>query len=99
LVLSNVEGIFTANPCEDPSAKRLAGVGALEALKRVATAGKSASGRGGMASKIEAVALAAQCGSHVVVASGLLVTGQNPASAAGVAQKMVELLKVSPNSP
>lgn len=34
-----------------------------------------------------------------VVASGPLVTGQNPASAAGVAQKMVELLKDSPNSP
>jgi putative intracellular protease/amidase len=28
-----------------------------------------------------------------VVASGNLVTGQNPASAAGVAEKMVELLK------
>jgi glutamate 5-kinase len=72
LVLSNVEGIFTANPFEDPSAKRLACVEDLEALKQVATAGKSASGRGGMASKIEAVALAAQCGTHVVVASGLL---------------------------
>ena len=34
-----------------------------------------------------------------VVASSLLVTGQNPASAAGVAQKMVELLKATPNSP
>ena len=28
-----------------------------------------------------------------VVASGNLVTGQNPASAAGVAEKMVEMLK------
>jgi len=28
-----------------------------------------------------------------VVASGNLVTGQNPASAAGVAQEMVELLR------
>jgi putative intracellular protease/amidase len=31
-----------------------------------------------------------------VVASGRLVTGQNPASAAGVAQKMVELLESKP---
>jgi putative intracellular protease/amidase len=31
-----------------------------------------------------------------VVASGNLVTGQNPASASGVAEKMVELLKPSP---
>ena len=72
LVLSNVEGIFTANPFEDPSAQRLVCVEDLEALKQVATAGKSSSGRGGMASKIEAVALAAQCGTHVVVASGLV---------------------------
>lgn len=34
-----------------------------------------------------------------VVASGPLVTGQNPASATGVAQKMVELLKATPNLP
>ena len=34
-----------------------------------------------------------------VVASSLLVTGQNPASAAGVAQKMVDLLKNPPKSP
>ena len=33
------------------------------------------------------------------VASSLLVTGQNPASAAGVAQKMVDLLKNPPKSP
>ncbi len=31
-----------------------------------------------------------------VVASGKLVTGQNPASAAGVAQKMVEILETKP---
>jgi putative intracellular protease/amidase len=31
-----------------------------------------------------------------VVASGRLVTGQNPASAAGVAEKMVEMLKGQP---
>jgi len=31
-----------------------------------------------------------------VVASGRLVTGQNPASAAGVAQKMVEMLESKP---
>jgi putative intracellular protease/amidase len=31
-----------------------------------------------------------------VVVSGQLVTGQNPASAAGVAEKMVELLKERP---
>lgn len=31
-----------------------------------------------------------------VVASGKLVTGQNPASAAGVAQKMVEMLRAKP---
>lgn len=34
-----------------------------------------------------------------VVASSLLITGQNPASAAGVAQKMVDLLKNSTKSP
>ena len=33
------------------------------------------------------------------VASSLLVTGQNPASAAGVAQKMVDLLKNPQKSP
>ncbi len=34
-----------------------------------------------------------------VVASSLLITGQNPASAAGVEQKLVDLLKNPPKSP
>ncbi|MCS6266229.1 MAG: glutamate 5-kinase [Vampirovibrio sp.] len=71
VVLSNVEGIFTANPFDDPTAKRLPFIHELEELTRISTAGKSKSGRGGMSSKLEAAQLAAQCGTHIVIATGL----------------------------
>jgi glutamate 5-kinase len=71
LVLSNVAGIYTANPFEDATATRLSYVPAVEALWNVNTAGKSSAGRGGMASKLESTALACHSGVHVMIASGL----------------------------
>jgi glutamate 5-kinase len=71
IVLSNVEGIFTANPFEDTTAKRLPFIHELDELTHIRTAGKSKSGRGGMSSKLEAAQLAAQCGTHIVIATGL----------------------------
>jgi glutamate 5-kinase len=71
VVLSNVEGIFTANPFDDPTAQRLPLIHELEELHRISTAGKSNSGRGGMSSKLEAAQLAAQCGVPIVIATGL----------------------------
>ena len=71
LVLSNVEGIFTANPFEDPTAVRIPLISQLEELSRINTAGKSQSGRGGMSAKLDAAHLAAQCGVHIIIATGL----------------------------
>ncbi|MFM7389451.1 MAG: glutamate 5-kinase [Vampirovibrionales bacterium] len=71
VVLSNVEGIYTANPFEDVTAQRLAFVPNVDELIHVNTAGKSLAGRGGMASKLDSTAVACHSGVHVVIASGL----------------------------
>ncbi|MEE4639586.1 MAG: glutamate 5-kinase [Wenzhouxiangella sp.] len=75
LLLSDVDGLYTADPAADPSARRIATVDALtpeiEALAgEVAAAGL---GTGGMKSKLAAARIATDAGVHVVLASG-----QNP---------------------
>jgi glutamate 5-kinase len=71
LILSNVEGIYTTNPFEDPTATLLRYIPALDALRQVDTTGKTLFGRGGMASKLEAAEMASRSGSAVIIASGL----------------------------
>jgi glutamate 5-kinase len=71
MVLSNVEGVFTANPFTDPDAKRLTYIPELANLQQVETTGKTTFGRGGMASKLQAAELACLSGTSVVIASGL----------------------------
>lgn len=70
VILSNVEGLYTANPQTHPQAKKLSLIEDWGALA-VDTSGQSALGRGGMASKLEAARLASFCGLDVILASGL----------------------------
>jgi glutamate 5-kinase len=70
IVLSNVEGIYTANPFEDETAERLTYIPDLSLLDSVKTQGKTALGRGGMASKLQAAALASLSGANVIIGSG-----------------------------
>ncbi len=71
VLLSDVDGLFTADPRRDPGAELIPEVReitpAIEAL-----AGQAASGdaRGGMATKIEAARIATSAGCHVLIADG-----------------------------
>ncbi len=71
VVLSNVDGLYTADPYKDASAERLSYISDLSALDGIDTSGKTSLGRGGMASKLQAAELASLAGTHVVIASGL----------------------------
>jgi glutamate 5-kinase len=71
LILSNVDGLYTANPFENPKAKRLGYIATLAELKTIETQGQSSLGRGGMASKLEAARLASLCGVPTVITTGL----------------------------
>lgn len=74
ILITNVDGVYTANPVRDPHAVRLREVDQIEQLLTVNTDGQSELGRGGMITKLEAAQLASVCGvsTWVTNPSGLL---------------------------
>ncbi|MGE0200423.1 MAG: glutamate 5-kinase [Candidatus Melainabacteria bacterium] len=70
LILTNVDGIYTANPLEDPEARKIDCIDGLEQLQEINTAGQSTMGRGGMSTKIEACRIAAMSGVNTLIISG-----------------------------
>ncbi|MEB3245592.1 MAG: glutamate 5-kinase [Vampirovibrionales bacterium] len=70
ILLTSVDGIYTANPASDASATKLGGVQSLSALKQISAQGGTAYGRGGMAAKLEAIELAVKSGVRVTVCDG-----------------------------
>lgn len=73
VLLSDVDGLYTADPAHDRAAERLGVVRRIDA-RIVAMAGggtSSGMGSGGMASKIAAARIAASAGSDLVIVSGL----------------------------
>lgn len=73
VLLSDVDGLYTADPSRDPKAERLAEVTRIDARIRAMAAGESSSGMGsgGMASKIEAARIANAAGAALIIVSGL----------------------------
>lgn len=71
VILTNVDGIYTENPANNPNAEKISLIGAFQDLQRIETAGRSMLGRGGMTSKLEAARIAAISGLHTYIASGL----------------------------
>jgi glutamate 5-kinase len=69
VILTNVDGVYTANPDSNPNATRIARIGGLDHLASISCAGTSSLGRGGMASKLEAARIAAFCGVTTVIVS------------------------------
>ena len=71
IILSDIDGLYTADPGQDPAATRLGRVDAITP-EIIAMAGGSRSGwgRGGMASKIEAAKVATASGVRVTIARG-----------------------------
>jgi glutamate 5-kinase len=72
VLLSDVDGLFTADPSRDASATRIARVERIDArIEGFATAGSaSGMGSGGMASKIAAAKIATSSGVDLVIVSG-----------------------------
>jgi glutamate 5-kinase len=73
ILLSDVDGLYTADPTRDANARHIADVAHITA-EIEAMAGESASGvgRGGMASKLIAAKIATNAGTDVVIARGAL---------------------------
>jgi glutamate 5-kinase len=72
VLLSDVDGLYTADPAKDPNAKRIEIVTKIDkhiaAMAGVGTS--SGMGTGGMASKIAAARIANAAGAHLVIVSG-----------------------------
>ena len=68
IILSDVEGIYTAEPSK-PGAKLIKTVDSVTSELKESLNGKSKSGRGGIQSKIKAAEIATSCGIPVIVAN------------------------------
>jgi glutamate 5-kinase len=71
VLLSDVEGLFTADPNKDPQAAFIGQVGEITpAIEAMAGASASAVGSGGMTTKILAAKIAVAAGCHMCIAAG-----------------------------
>ncbi len=72
VLLSDVDGLYTANPHSNPDARHIDEVRRIDAdILAMADAGSgSGMGSGGMASKIEAARIACGAGAHLAIISG-----------------------------
>lgn len=70
VLLTNVGGLFSANPSRDPNARRLSEVEVIDDALLALASGGSLGGSGGMLSKLEAARLAVGEGTAVLIAGG-----------------------------
>ncbi len=71
MLLTDIGGLYTADPTRDPGAKLVPLVTHIDAaVRRLGAVTRSNLGTGGMVTKIEAAALATASGVHVVIADG-----------------------------
>lgn len=72
VLLSDVDGLYTADPRRDPSAQRIPAVARIDAriVAMASPVSSSGLGSGGMASKIEAAKIATASGADLVIVSG-----------------------------
>src|SRR5262245_56793703 len=71
VLLSDVDGLFTDNPRENPKAEFLPEVQEITPDVLALASRKSARGRGGMATKLEAARIAMNSGGIAIIANGL----------------------------
>ncbi len=69
VILTNVDGVYSDNPVNNPDARQISRIESLEELSAITCSGTSALGRGGMASKIEAAKIAGLCGVKTIITS------------------------------
>jgi len=72
VLLTDVDGVYDADPRSNPGARLLSRVDAAETALSGAGGARSAASRGGMRSKVEAASIAARSSCHAVIASGRL---------------------------
>nr|WP_277998452.1 glutamate 5-kinase [Sphingomonas liriopis] len=71
VLLSDVDGLYDANPHTNPQAQHIARVERIDAVAGMADAGSaSGMGSGGMVSKVAAARIATGAGAHLAIASG-----------------------------
>ncbi len=72
ILLSDIDGLYTANPHRDPEAKLVPEVARIDARIRAMadTGSASGMGSGGMVSKLEAARIAQRTGAHLAIISG-----------------------------
>jgi glutamate 5-kinase len=72
ILLSDIDGLYTANPQRDPDATHIAEVARIDARIRAMadTGSQSGMGSGGMVSKLEAARIATSAGAHLAIISG-----------------------------
>jgi glutamate 5-kinase len=71
VLLSDVDGLYTADPSADAAATHIAEVAAITPeIEAMATGSVSGLGRGGMASKLIAARIATMAGADVIIAKG-----------------------------
>ena len=76
ILLSDIDGLYTADPHTDPNAKLIPLVRGLdEGVKKLAGVSSTSQGTGGMVTKLRAAELCFGCGCEMVIANG-----NNPAA-------------------
>ena len=71
ILLSDIDGLYTADPRANPDARRLPLVEKLtEDILRLAGASGSSQGTGGMVTKLRAAEICMECGCEMVIANG-----------------------------
>jgi len=95
VLLSDIDGLYTANPQRDPSATHIPEVRAITPeIERMAEGPVSGFSKGGMESKIAAAKIATSAGAAVIIANGHVF---NPLRAiGGAARTTLFLPRVSP---
>jgi len=70
VLLTDVDGLHTANPAHDPDARRIEALQGIDDATLQRARGTSATGTGGMASKLTAAALATDAGIPTLIVDG-----------------------------
>ncbi len=70
VLLTDVDGVYDANPQTHPEARLLTEVKRADELAAELSGASNGEGRGGMKNKVDAAALAAAGGCHAIIASG-----------------------------
>ena len=94
VLLSDIDGLYTANPQRDASARHIPEVRAITAeIERMAEGPVSGFSKGGMESKIAAAKIATAAGASVIIASGHVL---HPLRSIADARSTIFLARVNP---